>query len=141
MVLGQVGDTEIAAPEIHSRMPYELAADYFALGILLFKAAFGKEPFTHKEGQLQHPILLLEPCYPDNADPILVSFLNKLLCKDPQVRKEEVAKIREDPFFNEINWKEVEAREAPPPFSIRRKVSKSFALYVWSASLSLYTRL
>ncbi|XP_040198498.1 protein kinase C delta type-like [Rana temporaria] len=115
------------APEMLFEMPYDGAVDYFALGVLLFRFALGRLPFenicTSSEG-----IMYGQPCFPDDPapDPVLKDLLEKLLIKFPFKRKNFIANIQDHPFFNGINWKELEAGEAPPPISIRRKGFRDF---------------
>ncbi|XP_073468408.1 protein kinase C delta type-like [Aquarana catesbeiana] len=120
MVTEILGRLFNAAPEMIFRLPYDGAVDYFALGILLFDLAFKQYPFEGRVGDVR----LIKHAAPRNipgADPDLMDFLEKLLCKDPCRRNDFIADIQDHPFFNGINWKEVEAGEARPPIFVRRK--------------------
>ncbi|XP_040203745.1 probable serine/threonine-protein kinase pkgA [Rana temporaria] len=111
----KVGTPPYEAPEMTWQRPYDATVDYFSLGVILYEFAFCKYPYTNDMGRFS-----LETHYPDDADPELVDFLNKLLCKDQNERKAGVSNIRQHRFFNGINWEEVEAGEGRPPFHVPR---------------------
>ncbi|XP_073488768.1 protein kinase C delta type-like [Aquarana catesbeiana] len=108
------------APEMFFKIPYDGAVDYFALGVLLFELIFAYPLYNGRYGDTK-TIMYEVPRYPDGTDPDLKDFLEKLLCKDPCRRNDFIADIQDHPFFNGINWKELEAGKAPPPFFVQRK--------------------
>lgn len=57
-------------------MPYGKTVDYFSLGIILFEMAFFDYPFN--DSDVSNSILNDLPDYPEDADPDLVAFLNKV---------------------------------------------------------------
>lgn len=117
------GTSGYMAPEVYESKPYNAMADYFSLGIILFEVAFKYHPFYDGEDdkKMKKCILQDEPRYPEEADPDLLDLLAKLLCKDPKTRKKDVANIKDHPFFNEINWEELDVEEPTPPFPKGRK--------------------
>ncbi|XP_040207986.1 protein kinase C delta type-like [Rana temporaria] len=115
---GRTGTQSYWAPEVVRCQPYDTSADYFSLGTLLCKTVFGVNPF-HGESmkEIMRNICCKIPRLQRGIDPVLADFLCKLLRKDQNMRKEAVANIRQHPFFNGVNWEEVEARKTPPPFA------------------------
>ncbi|XP_073474294.1 protein kinase C delta type-like [Aquarana catesbeiana] len=125
MVTEYFGRMFNAAPEMLFKVPYDGAVDYFALGILLFDLAFNRFAFPESLTEAR-AIKYDVPRYPKGADPDVKDLLEKLLCKDPCRRNDFIADIQDHPFFNGINWKEVEAGEARPPFFVQRKGFRNF---------------
>lgn len=60
--------------------PYDQRADYFSMGVLLYEAAFRVLPFYNGDnlGLLRFDVGYRTPFYPDDADPNLVDFLQKV---------------------------------------------------------------
>ncbi|XP_073474311.1 protein kinase C theta type-like [Aquarana catesbeiana] len=109
-------------PELIKEQPHNQVVDYFSLGVLLYEAAFGAHPFLR--GGIKFLLDSIEnetPFYPDDTDPNLVDFLQRLLCKEPDERERAIADIEHHPFFQGINWEELAAGETDPPFPVRRK--------------------
>ncbi|XP_040197477.1 serine/threonine-protein kinase Sgk2-like [Rana temporaria] len=42
-------------------------------------------------------------------------------CSCAKTRKKDVANIKDHPFFNGINWEELQVKKPPPPFHIHKK--------------------
>lgn len=57
-------------------MPHDKTVDYFSLGIMLFEMAFRYHPFD--DSDVSDSICYDSPDYPEDADPDLVAFLNKV---------------------------------------------------------------
>ena len=76
------------APEIYQDRRYDPSADLWGLGVLLFELAAGAPPFYAPDLQaLRRLIVAAEPvAYPAAMDPLLVSFLQRLLVRDPAGR-------------------------------------------------------
>lgn len=55
-----------------------------------------------------------EPDHPEEADPDLLDLLPKLLCKNHHMRKCVVINIRDHPFFQGVDWEEVEKNSDDP---------------------------
>ncbi|XP_040207634.1 protein kinase C theta type-like [Rana temporaria] len=111
------------APEVINEEPHNQRADYFSLGVLLYEAAFGVHPFFRERdvSRLLFSIVKETPFYPEDADPNLVDFLQKLMCKNPDERERAIADIQHHLFFQDINWEELAAGGTEPPFPVRRK--------------------
>ncbi|XP_073474307.1 protein kinase C delta type-like [Aquarana catesbeiana] len=68
------------APELINEEPYNQRQDYFSLGVLLYEAAFCAHPFLRGDiSRLLDSIGNETPFYPDDADPNLVDFLQRIL--------------------------------------------------------------
>ena len=116
---------EYEPPEIYTNDRYtEYSADYWALGISIFKMLTGHFPFLNKESIINDDIPVIKNAeISKEAIEILKNLLNKNLFDRLGSRKNP-KKIKQDLFFKEINWNALEKREIEPPFKPR--VVKNF---------------
>ncbi|CAN2390364.1 regulation of T-helper 2 cell activation, partial [Pristimantis euphronides] len=94
------------APEIIACQPYNLAADYFSLGVVIFKMITARH---------------CSECYPSalasfGLNRSTVDIIEKLICHNPRKRLGTNGCIRSHPFFKAIDWSQLERLEIPPPF-------------------------
>ena len=54
--------------------------------------------------------------YPSNFSDACASFLSKLFMKDPEKRLCSTKKIKEDPWFANVNWNALINKQVLPPF-------------------------
>ncbi|XP_077323213.1 uncharacterized protein LOC143956920 [Lithobates pipiens] len=121
-IRGQTGTPGYLAPEVLQNTPYFGAADYFSLGIIVYKMAFGRHPFLTGSESAEEEVKIVttrEPHYPDIIDPNLRDVIEMFLCKDQELRMSLVRDIRGHPYFSKVDWKELEKGNSPPPFPNR----------------------
>ncbi|XP_063297864.1 protein kinase C theta type-like [Pelobates fuscus] len=112
---GYAGTEDYMAPEMRKGKKYNAAVDWWAYGLILHKLAkraFPKNPSAaqsmlrdttnHHECQRNH----------------VKDLLKKLLCKNPTERLGAANNIRAHPFFQSIDWDELEAGMVDPPFAL-----------------------
>ncbi|XP_040195615.1 protein kinase C delta type-like [Rana temporaria] len=99
--------------------------------------AFFDHPFN--DSDVSNSILNDLPDYPEDADPDLVAFIDKFLCKDLQKRKEAMTNIRDDPFLRGINWEELEMGYTRPPFFVQREVNTILTRFMKGSEHSFLT--
>jgi len=139
------------APEMVSGQGHDCAVDYWALGVLLYELLTGSPPFT---GQTQVEILskIVEgkrhvhfpPEMPDEAR----ALIKKLLVASPAKRLGRLQRgardVAEHPFFSEIDWHALLAREALPPHfpAVRNAPSDCDAALAeeWTCRLQAFER-
>jgi len=114
--------------------PYDHAVDYWTLGINAFCMLSGEYPFCSHENEgigltIQKSIVndplpgineILKKKHPKMQDisEAACDFVKMLLNKNPEERlgsRNNHQNIKEHPFFNEINWNQLENGELPPP--------------------------
>jgi serine/threonine protein kinase len=88
MTKGDIGTYAYMAPEIMDNLEYDMRADMWSLGIVLFNMVTGKQPFKceSKEeiyDQIKNEMFLFEPLENNND---LKDLIKCLLCKDPSKR-------------------------------------------------------
>ena len=92
------GSPAYAPPEMMRGKPYNVAADIWSLGVVLYALAVGKLPFEDKNiNKMVLKIVQEEPVYPESMSPMLADLIRRMLIKDPQFRI-RVEKIREHPW-------------------------------------------
>uniref|UniRef100_A0A4W3GF33 non-specific serine/threonine protein kinase n=1 Tax=Callorhinchus milii TaxID=7868 RepID=A0A4W3GF33_CALMI len=115
------GTPEYLAPEVLRKQPYDNTVDWWCLGSVLYEMLYGLPPFYSRDTaemyeHILHKPLQLRPGTSNSA----CSILEGLLEKDRQRRlgaKEDFAEINCHPFFDLINWEDLDQKEIPPPFN------------------------
>lgn len=81
-----VGTPYYLAPEVLGGV-YSFECDMWSLGVVLYFALFGCVPFKAEDSSmLFHRIANVRPTFPQEASPDSVSFLQRLLSKNPKRR-------------------------------------------------------
>ncbi|XP_071970474.1 protein kinase C delta type-like [Engystomops pustulosus] len=78
----------------------------------------GDQPF-YGEGSLEDYYWSLQEDVPDflpGTCPHAIDFILGLLCKSPRDRIAMTSSTRSHPFFNTIDWDDVESGKGRPPF-------------------------
>merc|ERR1712130_30609 len=109
------GTPEYLAPEIVTGSGHDKAVDWWSLGILLYELTVGIPPFYSQNvnemyKKIQHGILRFPPFLSDSCKKIIVAFLNR----DPKKRlgsENDLEEIKEQPFFEDIDWDKLNARK------------------------------
>ena len=110
------GTPEYIAPEMLSREGHGYEVDWWQLGIFFYDILFGKTPFHNPSPfVLYERIMSHEVDLQGIEDENLKDLVGKLLEKQPERRLNE-AGIQSHPFYQDINWTEVEERRLKPPF-------------------------
>lgn len=117
---------EYAAPELIKRKddrPSSMAglkgADWWSLGCLCYEALTGTSPFiADSQEELEHKILEENPemmCYFEDET---IDFIESLLSKnvDQRLGSNGSTDVKEHPFFDDINWAEIEDRVFMPDY-------------------------
>ena len=115
-----VGTAEYVAPEVIRRQPYELAAEWWSLGILTYEMVSGFTPFVgqstaatfqrilHAGLQFRDDITLTNECK---------DFIQRCLQRDPGVRlgkKRGAAELKGHRWMRPVQWSLLANTERPP---------------------------
>uniref|UniRef100_A0A803KEB1 Protein kinase domain-containing protein n=1 Tax=Xenopus tropicalis TaxID=8364 RepID=A0A803KEB1_XENTR len=114
-VRGTKGTPAFMAPEVLKKKKYNTGIDWWSLGITICKMACGTLPFKEDKSECHSSILHAEPCIPEWFSAELQDLLQRLLKKNPKERLGLNGNIREHPFFNTIDWVQLESQTVPPP--------------------------
>ncbi|KAK9461554.1 Phototropin-1 [Lipomyces oligophaga] len=115
------GTPELMAPEIIRDLPYGLAVDWWAFGVLIYQMILGQSPFRGEDEQeIFEAILKDEPLYPIQMPRNSVMILQALLTREPTQRLgygiRDAKDVMEHPYFENINWDDIYHKRVPPPF-------------------------
>uniref|UniRef100_A0A8C3FPK9 G protein-coupled receptor kinase n=1 Tax=Chrysemys picta bellii TaxID=8478 RepID=A0A8C3FPK9_CHRPI len=119
-----VGTHGYMAPEVLQKgVAYDSSADWFSLGCMLFKLLRGHSPFRQHKTKDKHEIdrmtLTMPVELPDSFSPQLRSLLEGLLQRDVNRRLgcmgHGAQEVKEDPFFQSLDWQMVFLQKYPPP--------------------------
>uniref|UniRef100_A0A2D4FXI7 G protein-coupled receptor kinase n=3 Tax=Elapinae TaxID=42168 RepID=A0A2D4FXI7_MICCO len=119
-----VGTHGYMAPEVLQKgVAYDSSADWFSLGCMLFKLLRGHSPFRQHKTKDKHEIdrmtLTMAVELPDSFSPELRSLLEGLLQRDVNRRLGCMGRgsleIKENPFFQGVDWQMVFLQKYPPP--------------------------
>ena len=116
-----VGTPEYLAPEIIACSGHGLSADWWSFGILLYEMMVGIPPFYNQNIQLMYELIQHGDLrFPQRSplSPQAQDIITKLLDRDAQRRigGRGIQDIRTHPFFEGIDWAQLEAKQLPPPF-------------------------
>lgn len=102
---------------------YDKAADYWALGCLLYELTVADTPFADEyTTQIYRKIAASDEYlqFPEGIDSLLVDLIKRLLQHDSALRlgnmENGIDDIQNDPFFADINWKALSQRTIEPIF-------------------------
>ena len=110
------GTTEYLAPEVVKRQPYTFMIDWWSLGILAYEILFGDTPFSADSPlAVMQNIINTNPIFPDDTDPIIIDFINKLLEKQPNKRS-TLQDLINHPFWGGLNFDYVLNKKYKPFF-------------------------
>lgn len=110
------GTPDYLAPEIILAYKYGTKVDEWALGILAYEMILGRTPYYNdNKNEMFEEIVTLDPYFPDGMDPRIVNFIMKLLTKDPE-RRPNFEDLKDDPFFEGVDWDAVYNRQYEPSY-------------------------
>mmetsp|Transcript_19389 Transcript_19389/g.40597 ORF Transcript_19389/g.40597 Transcript_19389/m.40597 type:complete len:847 (+) Transcript_19389:688-3228(+) len=115
------GTPEYLAPEILNRQGHGRAVDWWSLGALLYEMLTGLPPFYCRDREkLFEKIRKGVLDYPRYLTPRAQLILRGLLTKDPRRRlgsgPNDAEDIKQQEFFEDLDWKKLMAGEVAPPW-------------------------
>ncbi|KAF9134350.1 hypothetical protein BGW39_007367 [Mortierella sp. 14UC] len=119
------GSMAYMAPEVLLRKGYFESVDWWSLGVVMFELLFGRRPFRGKSNDLLTNSILRDPLpLPENVNDIIsapcLDVLSKLCERDVSKRlgctPEGLDAFKQHPWFQNIEWDKLVAKEAIPPF-------------------------
>ncbi|XP_053311998.1 protein kinase C delta type-like [Spea bombifrons] len=115
---GLAGTLGYIAPEMYRGKRYNASIDWWAYGVILYEMATGDIPFYGGTDikEVARSVIKDTPLYPDHLSPETKDLIKKMLCKKPSKRLKEAATIHFHPFFQFIDWGDLEAGRVAPPF-------------------------
>ena len=130
-VRGYAGTPGYTAPEVVLGFQYNHIADFFSLGVMVYRCLCGKKPFqrkTHRNrkqdkhrqsSQLDRNVIEMEPEFsPQYFTAAARSILKGLMAKNPLTRlgTHGIHEIKQHPWFEKIDFGLLEAGYLKPPF-------------------------
>jgi len=126
-----VGTPEYVAPEVLLGELYDLAVDWWSLGVLIFEMIAGDPPFTSSNDGYQE---LFQAIKHDNVEFPKKGFseeakdlISKLLQKDPTQRLKTSEEVKKHPWFQPMDFEKLLRKEIEPPFSPNHVAIKNFS--------------
>ncbi|KAM9913654.1 hypothetical protein OXX69_001397 [Metschnikowia pulcherrima] len=116
------GTTEYLAPEVLlDESGYTKMVDFWSLGVLIFEMCCGWSPFyADNTQQMYKNIAFGKVRFPKEVlSPEGRSFVKGLLNRNPKHRLgaiNDARELKEHPFFQDVDWKLLRAKNIPPPF-------------------------
>ena len=124
-VISASGTPGYMAPEAIINKPHDFAADYFALGVIVYELMLGERPYLGKnrkeirEQMFSLEIQLDNDDLPEDwVDDNIIDFINHLLVRKKKKRlgyKSDV-EVKNHPYFKNIPWAELENMTFESPF-------------------------
>eukprot|EP01083_Nonionella_stella_P084932 235215_1 len=132
-VRGYAGTPGYTAPEVVLGFQYNHIADFFSLGVMIYRCLCGKKPFLRKSRKrgdkkkqhhrkssaLDRNVIEMEPEFsPHYFSPKARSILKGLMAKNPPRRLgyENILDIKQHPWFDDVDFGCLEAGYLKPPF-------------------------
>ena len=115
------GTPEYLAPEILTGKGYDKTADWWSYGILIYEMLYGLPPFYKENVEEMYSLIqkgnVKFPKKIQTSEEVKDLIL-KLLEKDPKNRlgNNGFDEIRKHPFFNNLDFNEIENKKIPAPF-------------------------
>ncbi|XP_077708145.1 ribosomal protein S6 kinase-related protein isoform X2 [Canis aureus] len=120
------GTLQYMAPEVLSGGPYNHAADWWSLGVLLFSLATGKFPVA---AERDHVAMLSSVTYYDSEIPSSLNqglslLLHELLCQNPLHRLRYLHHFQVHPFFRGVAFDPELLRKQPMNFVMETQATQ-----------------
>jgi serine/threonine protein kinase len=116
-----VGTTDYLAPDIIRQQGYGKEVDWWSLGVLLYEMLTGIPPFYSKNRRTTYQMILnsqltFPPFLSQQGRALLHALLSRNTTKRLGAGPEGADAIKSHPFFAEIDWPALEAKQVPVPF-------------------------
>ncbi|KAI5284605.1 serine/threonine protein kinase, AGC [Ascosphaera aggregata] len=115
------GTPEYLAPEIILNTGHGCAADWWALGILIYEFLVGQPPFYDRCPMTLYDIICAGKIkFPESIDPVAKNLISRLCTVDPKERlghalQGGVKGVMEHEFFKGVNWDDLRDMRVTPP--------------------------
>ncbi|KAL1923623.1 uncharacterized protein VTP21DRAFT_8603 [Calcarisporiella thermophila] len=116
------GTPEYLAPEIITTKGYGKAADFYALGVLIFEMLAGHPPYHDPDPmRLYEKIVAAKrPRFPSHFDGAAKDLIKRLLAKDLSKRlgnlKGGCEDVKRHKWFESVDWGKLVRKEVTPPY-------------------------
>ena len=115
------GTPQYLAPEILTSDGYDNSVDWWSLGCIMYKMLIGIDPFRFsKDDSLSPEMYETDIFIPDYVSREAVDLIKKLLVTNPKKRlgsgSEGAEKIKNHPYFKDVDWNKAWNKELAPPF-------------------------
>ncbi|CAG9764645.1 unnamed protein product [Ceutorhynchus assimilis] len=109
------------APEVLEKNDYARAVDWWGIGVVMHEMTCGRLSFYNRDLDMLFTLILMSDVkFPRNLSEEARNLLSGLLIKDPTKRlgggPDDAKQIMAHPFFDSINWRDLELKKIPPPF-------------------------
>mmetsp|Transcript_25980 Transcript_25980/g.25814 ORF Transcript_25980/g.25814 Transcript_25980/m.25814 type:complete len:731 (-) Transcript_25980:62-2254(-) len=124
------GSVAYLAPEVLRRQGHGKSVDWYLVGVLLYEMLCGIPPyFSSNKDQMFKNIKSGPLRMPERFSKETKDFIVKLLNKNPSKRlgagKGDAEELKQHPFFEGVNWKDVLERKQKMPKPVIREIKKS----------------
>lgn len=114
-----IGTPHYMAPEVINGKGYNIQADYWSLGIIIYEMIYCNVPFAPREDDpysIYEKILERNLMFPERGNlPIANSLIQKLLNSNPSMRG-KIENIKEHKWFKGVPWENLLSKVFKPPF-------------------------
>ena len=115
------GTPQYISPEILSKKGYDKTVDWWSLGCFFYEMLTGCLPFPIPKGnQINLRIYETPIRFPSDIEPNAINLISQLLTVNPKKRlgygNSDAQKIKEHPYFKDVNWDKYWNKEIEPPF-------------------------
>ena len=114
------GTLQYLAPEILKNKGYDKSVDFWSLGCIYYEMLTGKKPFNIQGNKINPNIFEEKINFDENMNPLLINLISQFLSVNPKKRLgygvNGIKKIKEHPYFNDIDWNKYLNKEIEPPF-------------------------
>jgi len=115
------GTPQYISPEILEKKGYDKTVDWWSLGCFFYEMLTGRLPILIPKGSQINPTLYHEPIkFPETMNPMAIDLISQLLKVNPKKRlgygEKDAQKIKEHPYFKDVDWDKYWNREIEPPF-------------------------
>ena len=115
------GTPQYIAPEVLKNKGYDKDIDWWSLGCFIYETSTGFLPFPIKKGTKINMKIYEEPLrFPNGLSKEIIDLIKKLLTPNPKKRLghgvDGAQKVKQHPFFQNVNWEKYYNKEINPPF-------------------------